>query len=190
MLLISCKKKEVKKEIIPKDDLLNLRYEVLNQLIKNDSETLEFNYFIYNSTLSLVNIDVEDNEIRPLGINLKYDSIFLQKDSVYYKNQERDVLNFKFDKSRINVNLKYITGQELQRLHEINKSNFWTEFDKKYDNNCIRRFSVPFFNKDKTICIVQNSMSCGPLDGGGKTIIYKKKDGKWIVLKTFDQWVS
>lgn len=190
LLLISCKKNEVRKEITPKDDLLNLRYEVLNQLIKNDSETLEFNHFIYNSTLSPVNIDVEDNEIRSLGIDLKYDSIFLQKDSVYYKNQERAVLNFKFDKSRIKINLKYITGQELQKLQEIKKSNFWIEFDKKYGDNCICRFSVPFFNKEKTICIVQNSMSCGPLDGGGKTIIYKKKNGKWVVLKTFDQWVS
>ena len=190
LLLISCKKNDVKKAIIPKDELLNLRYEVLNQLIKSDSATLGFNHFIYNSTLSPVNIDIEDNEIRPLGIDLKYDSIFLQKDSGYYKNQERHVLNFKLDKSRIKSKLKYITGQELQELQEIKKSNFWTEFDKKYGHNCIRRFSVPFFNKDKTMCIVQNSMSCGPLDGGGNTIIYKKKNGKWVVLRTFDQWVS
>lgn len=190
LLLISCKKNEVMKTAMPKDELVDLRYEVLNQLIKTDSVTSDFNHFIYNSTLNPVNVDVEDSEIWPLGINLKYDSIFLQKDSSYYKNQEKNVSNFKFDKIKIKSNLKYITGQELQNLQQIKGSDFWSEFDKRYGHKCIRRFSVPFFNKDKTMCIVQNSSSCGMLDGFGSTSIYKKVNGKWIVLKIFDEWVS
>lgn len=159
LLLISCKKNKVMKTAMPKDELLDLRYEVLNQLIKTDSVTSDINRFIYNSTLNPVNVDDEDSEIWPLGINLKYDSIFLQKDSIYYKNQEKNVSNFKFDKIKIKNNLKYITGQELQNLQQIKESDFWSEFDKRYGHKCIRRFSVPFFNKDKTMCIVQNSSS-------------------------------
>lgn len=190
LLLISCKKNEVRKKVMPKDELLGLRYEVLNQLIKSDSVTSDFNLFVYNSTLNPVNINVKPDEIRPLGFDLKYDSIFSLKDSGYYKNQQIEVLNFKFDKNRIKSNVKYITGQELQDFQQIKNSNFWTEFDKKYGQKCIRRFSVPFFNKDKTICIVENSSSCGFLSAVGSTSIYKKVNGKWVILKTFDQWVS
>ncbi|MBW7675149.1 hypothetical protein [Chryseobacterium chendengshani] len=189
LLLFSCKKNDTKQKIMPKDELLDLQYEVLNQLVKSDSMTSDFNHFIYSSTLSPVNIGVEDNEVSPLGIDLKYDSIFSQKDSVFYKNQERNVLNFKFDKSRINSDLKYINGQELHQLGN-KKSDFWTEFDKKYGDKCIRRFSVPFFNKDKTMCIIENSSSCGFLNAFGSTSIYKKVNGKWIIVKTFDEWVS
>jgi hypothetical protein len=190
LLIISCKKNEANLEVIPKDVTLDLKYEVLNQLIKSDSLMPYFNHFIYCSTLTPVNIDVDENEIRPLGVDLKYDSIFLQKDSAYYKRQVKVALNFKFDKTKIKSNLKYITGQELQKLSENKVNDFWTEFNTKYKSKCICYYSVPFFNKDKTICVVQYSTSCGPLAGDGKTSLYEKINGKWTIIKSYDKWVS
>jgi len=37
---------------------------------------------------------------------------------------------------------------------------------------------------------VINSISCGPLWGGGETSVYKKINGKWKVIKTFNHWVN
>lgn len=183
--------------MIPKDEILDLRYEVLNQLIDERIKERDSGNYLNNSVFHIpthsvyfnVN-DFDDEKPKPFGIYLKYDSIFSVKDSIYYKNQSNLIINFKLNKNRVNHQLNYISDEELYRLREIGKSDFWEEFEKKYGNRCIESFSLPFFNKEKTICIVQNSMSCGPLDGGGKTIIYKKKNGKWVVLKTFDQWVS
>ncbi|MCU7614689.1 hypothetical protein N0B16_09610 [Chryseobacterium sp. GMJ5] len=190
LMIISCKEPELKNEVILKDETLDLNYEVLNQLIKDDSLAPDFNHLMYNLTLSVVSIGTDDSEIKPLGINLKYDSIFLQQDSAYYRNQGKKMSNFKFNKIKINSNVRYITGQELQKLREKKKSDFWTEFGKKYGEKCIRSFSIPFFNKDKTICIVENSVSCGYLNANGYTAMYKKINGKWKVIKSFDHWIS
>ena len=203
MLIISCKKNELQKKIILKDETLDLKYEVLNQLIidgqKEDSLMLANDNFkqnyIYNISSKKIYLatKIKDNNEPPpavLGINLEYDSLFLEKDSVYYKQEEKILSEFKFDKNRINKNLQYTNDEELYKIGKIKPQDFWTEFDKKYKDKCIRTYSVPFFNKDKTICIVQYSTSCGPLYGGGQTSQYKKINGRWKVIKSFDHWVS
>jgi hypothetical protein len=191
LIIISCKKSNPKTNILPKDETLNLRYEVLNQLIDSDSSSYKQNSFIYIASLRSVYLyENEKDEPKPIGITLKYDSIFSQKDSAYYRSQEKMISNFRFDKRKINQKLQYATDEELHKLDEIKNSDFWTEFDKKYGDKCIRSFSVPFFNKDKTMCIVQNSISCGFLNANGYTAIYKKINGKWIAINSFDHWIS
>ena len=191
LLLICCKTSEEQKGIIPKDENLDFRYEVLNQLIDSDSLSYKQNSFIYSSTLKSVYLyENESYEPKTLGITLKYDSVFSQKDSAYYRNQEKKTFNFRFDKRKVKQKLQYATDEELHKLNEIKNSDFWSEFNKKYGNKCIRRFSVPFFNKDKTMCIVQNSVSCGYLNANGYTAIYKKINGEWKEIKSFDHWVS
>ncbi len=198
LLLISCKKNEARKEIIQKDENLDLKYEVLNQLItdqiREDSINDILHDNIYNIAVKRIFFEeLNKNEEPPppvLALNFSYDSIFAIKDSSYYKNQDRNLINFNLQKSRIKNKLDFVTTDEILNLSIKYERNFWKQFRKKYGDKCIQTFSVPFFNKNKTLCIVQNSMSCGPLYGGGSTSIYKKVNGKWVVLRTFDQWVS
>lgn len=198
MLLISCKKKEARKEIIPKDETLDLKYEVLNQLItgqiREDSINGILHDNIYNIAVKRIFFEeLNENEEPPppvLALNFSYDSIFAIKDSSYYKNQDRKLINFNLQKSKIKKKLDFITTDEILKLSAQYERDFWKQFQKKYGDKCIRTFSVPFFNKNKTVCIVENSMSCGPLYGGGSTSIYKKVNGKWVVLKIYDIWVS
>ncbi|KPH12008.1 hypothetical protein [Chryseobacterium sp. ERMR1:04] len=204
LIIISCKKNHPKVSITPKDENLDLRYEVLNQLIideqKGDSLMLANENFghdyVYNISCKKIYLETEiSNADEPppppgLGINLEYDSIFSQKDSAYYKKEEKILSHFKFNKNRIKTNLQYTTDEEIYKIRQIKPNDFWTEFDKRYKNKCIRTFSVPFFNRDKNICIIQNSMSCRPLYGGGAITIYQKINGKWKIINSFDHWVS
>lgn len=198
LLLISCKKNEARKEIIQKDETLDLKYEVLNQLItdqiREDSINDILHDNIYNIAVKRIFFEeLNENEPPPppvLALNFSYDSIFAMKDSSYYKKQDRNLINFNLQKSRIKNKLDFVTTDEILNLSIKYERNFWKQFRKKYGDKCIQTFSVPFFNKNKTLCIVQNSMSCGPLYGGGSTSIYKKVNEKWVVLRTFDQWVS
>lgn len=198
LLLISCKKNEARKGIIQKGETLDLKYEVLNQLItdqiREDSINDILHDNIYNVAVKRIFFEeLNENEEPPppvLALNFSYDSIFAMKDSSYYKNQDRNLIHFNLQKSRIKNKLDFVTTDEILNLSIKYERNFWKQFRKKYGDKCIQTFSVPFFNKNKTVCIVQNSMSCGPLYGGGSTSIYKKVNGKWVVLRTFDQWVS
>lgn len=198
LLLICCKKKEVEKEIIPKDETLDLKYEVLNQLITDQIREDSINGIlqdnIYNIAVKRIFFEkLNENEEPPppvLALNFSYDYFFAIKDSFYYKNQDRYLVNFNLQKSRIKKKLDFVTTDEILNLSIKYKRDFWKQFRKKYGDKCIQTFSVPFFNKNKTVCLVQNSMSCGSLYGGGSTSIYKKVNGKWVVLKTYDIWVS
>jgi len=202
ILVLSCKKDSLKTETAIKDETIDLKYEVLNQLIddelKNDSVigvNKDFiNKYVYNiSTKKIYLENKNSDEPSPppnLGINLKYDSIFLQKDSSYYIQQNKTLSNFRFIKNRIKKKLQFINDEELYKISQIKSADFWNEFNKRYKDKCIRTFSVPFFSKNRIFCVVQYSLSCGPLSGGGNTAVYKKIKGKWTRMKTFDIWVS
>jgi len=190
LLIFSCKKNEAKVEIIPKDETLDLKYEVLNQLIENDSINSGRSRFIYSTGLMPTTINKDVKEIRPLGVDLTFDSIFLEKDSVFYYNQEKIDFKFKFDRSKIKSKLKYVTAEKILQMRQTTNREFWQEFYKRFDRKCLRTFSIPFFNKDKTICVIQNSTSCGILDAVSYTAIYKKVNGKWIEVRSYDHWVS
>ncbi|MCD1115643.1 hypothetical protein [Chryseobacterium turcicum] len=91
LLLISCKKNEARKEIIQKDETLDLKYEVLNQLItdqiREDSINGILNYNIYNIAVKRIFFEeLNENEEPPppvFALNFSYDSIFVIKDYVY-----------------------------------------------------------------------------------------------------------
>lgn len=201
LLLISCKKKEVKKEIIPKDENLDLKYEVLNQLIdKFEAEDSELNY-VYNISLETTDFDAvfyNRNEPYPpppppnFGIKPVYDGhIFLQVDSLYYQNQAEIFRNFKLNKNRIKRKLQYTNDEELEKMRRIKGGYFWDEFRKKNKNKCLRTLSVPFFNKDKTACVVLNSLLCDPLEGEIFHIaVYKKTQGIWKEIRSYDYTIG
>lgn len=205
LLIISCKKNESNIKVSLKDETLDLKYEVLNQLIiddlKQDSIDLVDHHFgneyIYNIKLqdvffNQINNNSDEPPVPGFGINLDYDSVFAIKDSVYYQNSAMFLSNFRFDKNKMKSKLEYITDEDLEKIRKNSKEtgNFWIEFNKKYKDKCIKTFSVPFFNKNKNICIVKYSMSCGALYGAGKTSVYKKINRKWKFIRSFDTWIS
>lgn len=191
LIMVSCKKTDSQSNITLNDVDLDLRYQVLNQLIDNDSISFQPNDYIFITTLRSVYLSENELDIpQPLGFALKYDSIFSIQDSAYYRRQGKIIANFRFDKTKIRRKLQYATDEDLHQLGENRESDFWTEFGKKFGHQCIRTFSIPFFNKDKTMCIVQNSTSCGYLSGSGYTAIYKKINGKWIEVNSFQHWIS
>ena len=191
LFLFSCKEK---------DETIDLKYEVLNQLItedimkrdKNDGENYVYNIQIKNVSFP-ENKQIGNNfeELPPgLFMMINYDKDFLETDSLFYKTQAEGLQDFKFEKSKLKKKIKVITSQEIENIYKTHFRNFWIEFDKRYPNTCIKTISVPFFNKEKNICIVKVSESCGSLWGGGFTGIYKKVNGTWIKIDSFDHWVS
>ena len=191
IMLFSCKKE---------DENLDLKYEVLNHIISNEENNLDKNNgmnHVYNIKVIKVsfpeNKQIENNLEKPppgLSMIINYDKDFLETDSLFYKTQAEGLQDFKFEKSKLKKKIKVITSQEIENIYKTHFRNFWIEFDKRYPNTCIKTISVPFFNKEKNICIVKVSESCGSLWGGGFTGIYKKVNGTWIKVDSFDHWVS
>ncbi|GAB0155652.1 hypothetical protein CHRYSEOSP005_09130 [Chryseobacterium sp. Alg-005] len=199
LIVVSCKKSENRKEkVIPKDETLDLKYEILNQLINEiEAEENFSNRYVYNISLKTIYLKVKarNNDQPPpppgFGISLEYDSIFMEKDSAYYQNEIKILDHFKFDRNRIKTKLQYTNDEELNRIRERSRHrDFWTDFNEKYEDKCIRTLSIPFFNKDKSACVIESSTSCGPLNGSGYTAIYRKINGKWVGTRFYSSWIS
>ncbi|WP_226063487.1 hypothetical protein [Kaistella polysaccharea] len=195
-LLFSCKKK---------DETLDLKYEVLNQLIDedivNDKVFRDANSYLYKILkpsdiafkVKVTNYDEPPPPASSSGtIYLPEDGIFSKEDLKHIKIQLKTNSNFVLDTARIISKVDFINEEKLYKIRENYKSadDYWMQFRREFGNKCIRSYSIPYFNKEKDICIVITSMSCGPLEGGGSTAIFKKINGKWKVIQTLDQWVS
>lgn len=198
LIVLSCKQSENKEKDIRKDETLDLKYEVLNQLISDiESEENLGDRYVYNISLKTIYPETKtlgtDEPPPPpgFGISLEYDSIFMINDSAYYRSEVKILDNFKFDKNRIKAKLQYTNEEELNKIREENNhQDFWIKFNQKYNGKCIRTLSIPFFSKDKSACIVENSTSCGPLNGNGNTAIYRKINGRWVRTRFYRSWVS
>ncbi|MGS0747714.1 hypothetical protein [Halpernia sp. GG3] len=209
LILFSCNKKEkrVNENYFNKNhskENENVIYEVLNQIIndefKNDSLMFvngNFRHYekIYDISLKPIYLqsDKIDKNIPPppgVAINVRYDSIFLKKDSAYYSYTAKILRGFIFNRNKIKRNLQYINDEQLYNLSKKPSNNYWMEFQKIYGDKCIERLSVPFFNKEQSFCVITISNICDPLNGFGNTAFYKKVKGKWILIRTENNWVN
>ena len=200
--LFSCKKK---------DQNLDLKYEVLNQIIAEDiSENKASGYteeYLYKISKPIdlkfrEKLSKKKNEIieppPPSSHGIIYlpeNGTFTKNDLAYIKIQIKANSNFVLDPAKITSKVEFIDTEKFQKFQKsqenyVSAKDYWKKFREEFGDKCLRNYSIPYFNKEKDICIVITSMSCGPLEGGGNTAIFKKINGKWKVIQTLDQWVS
>ncbi|QOW11203.1 hypothetical protein Q73A0000_12975 [Kaistella flava (ex Peng et al. 2021)] len=201
-LLFSCKKE---------DENFHLKYEVLNQLIAADiSENKASGYteeYLYKISKPIdlkfrEKLSEKKNEIiEPTPpsshgiIYLPENGTFTKDDLAYIKIQIKTNSNFVLDTAKITSKVEFIDTEKFKKFQKsqekyLSVKDYWKKFREEFGDKCLRNYSIPYFNKEKNICIVINSISCGPLWGGGETSVYKKINGKWKVIKTFNHWVS
>ena len=107
LFLFSCKEK---------DETIDLKYEVLNQLItedimkrdKNDEKNYVYNIQIKNVSFP-ENKQIGNNFEEPppgLSMMINYDKDFLETDSLFYKTQAEGLQDFKFEKSKLKKKIK------------------------------------------------------------------------------------
>jgi hypothetical protein len=75
-------------------------------------------------------------------------------------------------------------------INEIFKdpSKWWPYFNKNIGRE-FNTFSVPIFLRNYSYCLFYSDHHCGGLCGGGRLILYKKENNKWIELKSYCIWV-
>ncbi len=66
--------------------------------------------------------------------------------------------------------------------------SFWNELAEKY--GCMKGYSIPIFTDNFEYAFVYEYALAGPLSGVGSCRIYRQENKKWILIKTFNEWVS
>ena len=63
------------------------------------------------------------------------------------------------------------------------------KFRKKYRKNYFK-YSIPIFNKNKSLAIMWRYKYCGSLCAYSELHIYELKKGKWIIKELIEGWMS
>lgn len=76
-------------------------------------------------------------------------------------------------------------------LDPIFKSGSWPAFYKRFpDSPGIVRFSRVGFGADGTQALFYLSHTCGGLCGGGEYVVMERRDGRWVIEKEIETWMS
>jgi hypothetical protein len=65
---------------------------------------------------------------------------------------------------------------------------FWDNLVERY--TCVSGISIPIFSEDFTYAFVCEYGIYGALAGGGTCRVYQKDKDDWVLVKTFNEWIS
>ena len=167
-------------------------YAFMNEVVLNDLKTnINFQlktFSIQKPMFSFEMIERENsNSIKQEDLEFIYDQV--------------DTTIFLWNCSRLK-NINCLESHVVDSLFNLDKDfmgktkegmeNFdpWNALAIHYGANGINSYSIPYFNKDKTLAVIQcNSLAHFTL-GAGYLRIYQKKNGKWVFLKKYQIWMS
>ena len=77
------------------------------------------------------------------------------------------------------------------QLDSIFKAGDWFAFYKRFPGSPgIMAFSRVGFNEDGTQALLYASNTCGGLCGGGYYVLMEKHNGRWVIVKEIEMWIS
>ena len=117
------------------------------------------------------------------------DTVSFKLNKYFSKAEDLDFIQLQFEarknfvllqdsiKTKKIISKKIIDSFYDEKNDSISRKNqILNNYTKKYGNNFYDRLSLPIFSKDKNTVLIDVSYFLG----GGKTMIYKKHNGKWI----------
>jgi hypothetical protein len=146
-----------------------------------------------NSKISLDTIAIYDfinSIVLERNNSFNYCDTILDRKSFISENEDFEFLDgIKSELSKNDlksIRIQYKLGNKfIYKQGRIkNKILISPESEEYNDINCLGSISVPLFNENKSLAIVNISHSCGLLCGQSLIIVYKKnKDGDWKEYK-------
>ena len=117
--------------------------------------------------------------------------LFSKKDITFIQRQLSVMQYFKLNPQDIH-NKQIISSDTLMTFFKKREGSesFWSSYRKKYGKGGFCSMSMPLFSLDKETAIFHMSYHCGGMCGHGGTYIYKRKKGKWTVVKELSSWIS
>lgn len=130
-------------------------------------------FFTHEDSLALIKMDT-------IFTKADTDFIFRQAEYVQYFNLNQTLLPNK-NIIKIDTTKAYNNDREIRGV-------YYEELYKKHGPLCT--IKMPLFSVDRKTVYISTGLTCGTLCGAGATYIYRKVNGKWILIKTLNEWVS
>lgn len=188
-LILSCKKNENIPGVQLENKLVSEKeiYEVLISVLGTTSKDRLMSTNYITEDISMKFIEVEPAFLGERSL----DTFFTPKDIDFIKKQIKTINNFKLKQELLEGKI-VIPSDTLAKFqtNKNGKGTFWDNYTRKYGNNCFYSISLPLFSLDRKTVITISSINCGSLGGGGATEVYRKTNGKWMLIATLSNWGS
>jgi len=127
----------------------------------------------------LVTKEEFEKELSPFFGNKVWDQIKKQRDlSRVFENEIKTASN----------QIPFAEFNSFLRKSESQGEPFWDQLAEKY--NCVSGISIPIFSENFKYAFIYEYVLNGSLNGGGSCRVYRKEGQKWILEKTFNEWIS
>jgi len=188
LLFSSCKTQEISQD----EKLVN---DLLFAIIHDNKDLFDFpckliDRFSDSFGAPSVNYDIDS------GFVASVSDLFDKEEIDYLISQKRNIENFGIKTKDFKKTYRLFSKSKIDTLiANVEKSqnsdtplNYWDEFESKI--GCIQGFSRPLISKDRKTVILKYFQISGPLSAGGFTKVFRLIDGKWIVIKELEYWIS
>ncbi|MFP9099950.1 hypothetical protein ACLI09_12950 [Flavobacterium sp. RHBU_24] len=157
-------------------------YEFINSIIASD--TSYFNHC--NTIIGREYLPPFMYERDSLQI-VQADSIFTKADADFIFKQARYSTTFKLNERNL-AEARTVVLPEFEEALGEKRHKFWERLLDECEPYCL--VSMPLFSADFKTAMIRLSYSCGALCGTGGLYIYRKTEGKWELIATWNEWVS
>ena len=176
-LILSCSSNKKTQEIIG----LDLTYNLINEILSDSTDEYLENKKHCLSEITLLFPETPDFNAREF-----YKDIFNEDDTVNIYQQLKLEREFLIDSLKIEK-MKILSKEVVD--NEKKSESFWS-YVRENCSGCYITFSMPVFSKNNSLVYVKLGRMCGRLWGGGESRLYKRENGKWVLIKSFCKWIS
>ena len=178
-LILSCSLNKKTQETIR----LELTYNLINEILSDSTDVYLKNI---NYCLSEMTLLIPDTFNPEFNAQEFYKNLFDEDDTVNIYQQ----LDFK---NEFLMDSLKIQKMKILSANFIENENFTESFWNYIRENCSGgyiTFSKPVFSKDNSLVYLKFGYTCGRLCGAGESRLYKRENGKWILVKSVSKWIS
>jgi len=186
-----------KKRLILTNDQNKQLYSLINDCIVDSlykTDLISMDVMLFNNDNKN-----QDSPPPPPGVFCSYseqlfkdliDSNFIDTvDLRLFKKQMLQNGQFHLDKSQIKIRT-FSRDSLIEVLSKDKTIKFWDYFRKKYQAKNFMIISLPLFSKDNNTILMSIDFMCGGLCGEGVVYVFKRINGKWIVIYSNREWIS
>jgi hypothetical protein len=155
-------------------------YDFINQWLRENNA---INVFCLNYKLDCTERLFSGGQIRDLRLFLT------PADILFMQSQIKEPLIKSWDRTRIQFKAT-VSDRELKQLFKSNNPDDWRKFEKRFHCHKYDDCSQPFFNSDRTLCLIYVTHSCGGLCSSGDWLLMEYKAGKWVKKVSCRCWIS
>lgn len=115
-------------------------------------------------------------------------------DTLTFTKAERDYIRQQIDPGNRRWTTEYfkhtsIISEDTIKSIFADQSKRWKYFYQHFGQE-FHYFSLPVFLRNDTYCLFYSDIYCGNLCGDGELVLYRKVNGKWVVVKSYCSWIS